>query len=164
MKKAACQGDLMMANNPEATVGQPSSHAVWPCDTHKSGHNTDCLNDAQSQNTPVDPNESVNHAGGETANTEMSLHPMQVLHEAEPFLRLLGKDPAKTWFRTLKPIPDKGSLSNVRRRGADLHGFDAVALEAAAPMGYGHGQMSRATGVTGQGRAVQAAQRAVPRQ
>ena len=130
MKKAACQGDLMMANNPEATVGQPSSHAVWPCDTHESGHNTDCVDDAQSQITPADPNESVNHAGGETANTEMSLHPMQVLHEAELFLRLLGKDPAKTWFRTLKPIPDKGSLSNVRRRGADLHGFDAAALEA----------------------------------
>ena len=126
MKKAACQGDLVMANNPEAIVGQPLSHAVWPCDTHKSGHNSDCLDDAQSQNTPADPNESVNHAGGETANAEMSLHPMQVLHEAELFLRLLGKDPAKTWFRTVPP----GKGANRSRYGRDMLGFDAAALEA----------------------------------
>jgi hypothetical protein len=50
--------------------------------------------------------------------------------DAERFLKLLGKDPAKTWFRTLKPIPGKSSLPNVSRRGADLHGFDAAALEA----------------------------------
>lgn len=50
--------------------------------------------------------------------------------EAEQFLRLLGKDPAETWFRTLKPVPGKGVLPNVSRRGADLHGFDAAALEA----------------------------------
>jgi len=49
--------------------------------------------------------------------------------EAERFLQLLGKDPAATWFRTLKPVPGKGSLPNVTRRGADLHGFDAAALK-----------------------------------
>lgn len=126
MKKAACQGDLVMANNPEAIVGQPLSHAVWPCDTHKSGHNNDCDDDAQSQNTPAELNESVNHAGGETANTEMSLHPMQLRHEAERFLSLLGKDPAKTWFRTITP----GKGANRSRYGKDLLGFDAAALEA----------------------------------
>ena len=126
MKKAACQGDLVMANNPEAIVGQPLSHAVWPCDTHKSGHNTDCVDDAQSQNTPADPHESDPHAGGETANTEMSLHPMQVRHEAERFLSLLGKDPAKTWFRTITP----GKGANRSRYGRDLLGFDAAVLEA----------------------------------
>jgi len=50
--------------------------------------------------------------------------------EAERFLQLLGKDPAATWFRTLKPVPGKGTLSNVSRQGADLHGFDPAALEA----------------------------------
>lgn len=50
--------------------------------------------------------------------------------EAERFLQLLGKDPAATWFRTLKPVPGKGVLPNVSRRGADLRGFDAAALEA----------------------------------
>ncbi|MEY4807481.1 MAG: Phormidium phage MIS-PhV1B [Cyanobacteriota bacterium] len=50
--------------------------------------------------------------------------------EATQFLKLLGKDPAKTWFRTLKPTPGKGAQSNVARRGADLHGFDEAALGA----------------------------------
>ena len=50
--------------------------------------------------------------------------------EAERFLQLLGKDPAATWVRTLKPVPGKGTLSNVSRQGADLHGFDPAALEA----------------------------------
>jgi hypothetical protein len=50
--------------------------------------------------------------------------------DAERFLQLLGKDPRKTWFCTLKPVPGKGSLPNVRRGGPDLHGFDAVALAA----------------------------------
>ena len=50
--------------------------------------------------------------------------------EATQFLELLGKDPAKTWFRTLKPTPGKGTQSNVARRGADLHGFDEAALGA----------------------------------
>ena len=60
----------------------------------------------------------------------VALHSEQVRHEAERFLSLLGKDPAQTYFRTLKPIPGKSSLPNVSRRGADLHGFDAAALEA----------------------------------
>ena len=46
--------------------------------------------------------------------------------DAERFLRLLGKDPARTWFRT---IP-RGKGSNRRRSGRDLQGFDAAALEA----------------------------------
>ena len=77
MKKAAWQGEIM-ANNPEAIAGQPLSHTVWPCDTHKSGHNTNCVDDAQSQNTQADPSESVSQAGGETENAETQLHPMQV--------------------------------------------------------------------------------------
>ena len=51
-------------------------------------------------------------------------------HPAVQFLVLLGKDPARSYFRTLKPIPGKGSRPNVSRKGADLHGFDAAALEA----------------------------------
>jgi len=46
--------------------------------------------------------------------------------DADRFLRLLGKDPARTWFRT---IP-RGKGSNRRRSGRDLRGFDAAALEA----------------------------------
>ncbi len=58
-------------------------------------------------------------AGG--LNPETSL-PTQ----AERFLQLLGKDPAKTWFRTLA----KGRFVNQSRAGRDLQGFDAVTLEA----------------------------------
>jgi len=49
---------------------------------------------------------------------------------AERFMQLLGKEPKGTWFGTLKPVPGKGSLPNVRRGGTDLHGFDAAALAA----------------------------------
>lgn len=53
---------------------------------------------------------------------------------AEQFLQLLGKDPARTWFRTLLP---RGKGSNRRRAGCDLHGFDAAALEADNGTGEG---------------------------
>jgi hypothetical protein len=43
---------------------------------------------------------------------------------AADFLRLLGKDPAQTWFRTIRP----GKGANASRRGADLHGLDLEAL------------------------------------
>ena len=46
--------------------------------------------------------------------------------DAERFLKLLGKDPAKTWFRTITP----GKGANRSRYGKDLLGFDAAALEA----------------------------------
>ena len=59
-------------------------------------------------------------------NPDLNLTVPEAIH----FLELLGKDPAKTWFRTLKPTPGKGTQSNVGRKGADLHGFDPAALEA----------------------------------
>ena len=43
-------------------------------------------------------------------------------------LELLGKDPARTWFRTIR----HGKGANSRRKGADLQGFDADALRADA--------------------------------
>lgn len=43
---------------------------------------------------------------------------------AADFLRLLGKDPAQTWFRTIRP----GKGANGSRNGADLHGLDLEAL------------------------------------
>jgi len=46
--------------------------------------------------------------------------------EAEQFLRLLGKNPSTTWFRTFPP----GKGANRARGGRDLHGFDATTLEA----------------------------------
>ena len=66
--------------------------------------------------------------------------------EAEGFLRLLGKDPAKTWFRTITP----GGGVNRSRSGRDLHGFDAAALQADNDAGacvyYISGDAERATG------------------
>jgi hypothetical protein len=46
--------------------------------------------------------------------------------QAERFLQLLGKEPKGTWFRTFV----RGGGANRSRKGADLHGFDAAALEA----------------------------------
>jgi predicted P-loop ATPase len=73
--------------------------------------------------------------------------------EATQFLELLGKDPARTWFRTLKPIPGKGSLPNVGRKGADLHGFDPAALgannRAMSAIYFITGDADEATGKTG---------------
>ena len=54
----------------------------------------------------------------------VALHSEQVRHEAERFLNLLGKDPAKTWFRTIPP----GKGANRNRYGRDLHGFNPEAL------------------------------------
>ena len=50
-----------------------------------------------------------------------SFRPSEALH----FLALLGIDPGQAWFRSFGP-----NSSNRRRRGADLHGFDADALQA----------------------------------
>lgn len=46
------------------------------------------------------------------------------LKQARRFLQLLGKDPARTWFRTITP----GKGANSSRAGADLHGLDLAAL------------------------------------
>lgn len=45
-------------------------------------------------------------------------------HPAEQFLQLLGKDPAQTYFRTIRP----GGGANSSRGGKDLHGFNLQAL------------------------------------
>lgn len=54
-------------------------------------------------------------------------------HPAETFLRLLGKDPSRTWFRTIT----KGKGANLERSGRDLQGFDPIALEKANRAGGG---------------------------
>jgi len=46
-------------------------------------------------------------------------------HPAADFLRLLGKDPAQTWFRTIR----QGKGANASRKGRDLHGLDLEALQ-----------------------------------
>ena len=46
--------------------------------------------------------------------------------EAERFLQLLGKDPAKTWFRCIRP--GQGPIRH--GNGTDLQGFDEATLEA----------------------------------
>jgi hypothetical protein len=58
----------------------------------------------------------------------------QTLHfdheQARRFLTLLGKEPADSWFRSLR-----SGKSNSTRRGADLQGFNHVALQADADAG-----------------------------
>ena len=65
------------------------------------------------------------------------------------FLRLLGKDPAKTWFRTITP----GKGANKSRSGRDLHGFDAAALkidnENGASIYFITGDANQASGKSG---------------
>jgi Fe2+ or Zn2+ uptake regulation protein len=51
--------------------------------------------------------------------------------EARQFLQVLGKDPAAAWFRTIRP----GKGANKRRKGADLHGFNADELAADSAAG-----------------------------
>jgi len=66
--------------------------------------------------------------------------------EARRFLLLTGKDPAQTWFRTLRP----GAGANRSRCGRDLHGFDAAVLQAdndsGASIYFITGDAERATG------------------
>jgi hypothetical protein len=54
--------------------------------------------------------------------------PIEAINQAEAlrFLQALGKDPAAAWFRSIR----HGKGANKRRKGADLHGFDAAELEA----------------------------------
>jgi hypothetical protein len=52
--------------------------------------------------------------------------PCPPIQPAEQLLKLLGKNPAQTWFRTITP----GKGANRSRSGRDLHGFDAAALDA----------------------------------
>jgi hypothetical protein len=51
--------------------------------------------------------------------------------EARQFLQVLGKDPAAAWFRSIRP----GKGANKRRKGADLHGFNADELAADSAAG-----------------------------
>jgi hypothetical protein len=73
-------------------------------------------------------------------------------HAALRQLALLGKDPAKTWFRTIR----HGKGANGRRKGADLHGFDEAALRADAAQGASLylvvGEATAASGVDRHGR------------
>lgn len=48
------------------------------------------------------------------------------VEDARIFLRLLGKDPTRSYFRTVTT----GKGANRSRQGADLHGFNAEALDA----------------------------------
>ena len=57
--------------------------------------------------------------GGSNPQTSQPTQP-------ERFLQLLGKDPAKTWFRCIPP--GKGPIRHLN--GTDLQGFDLAALEA----------------------------------
>jgi hypothetical protein len=60
--------------------------------------------------------------------TTTVLDPVSQLDKGEAlrFLQALGKDPAAAWFRSIR----HGKGANKRRKGADLHGFDATALAA----------------------------------
>lgn len=64
-------------------------------------------------------------------------------------LELLGKDPARTWFRSIR----HGRGANSRRRGADLQGFNAAELRADAVDGaslyFVVGNASQATSKSG---------------
>ena len=67
-------------------------------------------------------------------------------HPAVAFLRLLGKDPAATFFRTIRP----GSGANKIRKGADLLGFDPGGLLADNRAGQNvYMIVGRATGASG---------------
>lgn len=72
--------------------------------------------------------------------------------EAQRQLQLLGKDPARAWFRTIRHR--RGA--NISRRGGDLHGFDADALAADNAAGDALyvviGEAAAATGVNKAGR------------
>jgi hypothetical protein len=70
------------------------------------------------------------------------------------FLRLLGKEPAETWFRTIAPktaYPEK--VCNRSRQGRDLHGLNLAVLEADNQGGssvyYVTGNAAQGTGRSG---------------
>jgi hypothetical protein len=66
-----------------------------------------------------------------TVAGNQKLDPNLFVPEAIRFLQLLGKDPARTWLRTITP----GKGANRGRNGRDLQGFDAAALEADSTAG-----------------------------
>ena len=84
-------------------------------------------------------------AGG--LNPETSLP-----NEAERFLQLLGKDPAKTWFRCIRPVQGPIRHGN----GTDLQGFDEATLEAdnkaGASIYFITGDADQATGKNNDGK------------
>lgn len=100
------------------------------------------------QNTPSKGHNQRQEAA--TGRTQQNRGGGASILPAVAFLQLLGKDPAQTWFHTLKPVPGKGSLPNVRRGGPDLRGFDAAALEADNQAGeavfFRTGDANQATG------------------
>jgi len=72
--------------------------------------------------------------------------------EALHFLKLQGKDPAQTFFRSIR----KGSGANKRRKGANLRGFDAQELAADSAGGAAlYAVIGNASEATGKARAVQ---------
>jgi hypothetical protein len=173
MKKAACQGDLVMANNPEAILGQPQSQAVLDIDRVCLGHCVTAKSGAQSQSTPEDSSDSVASSGDETAKGDLSLSLTQVLNadpgeakrqptqktaldkasggfdasEAAQFLELLCKDNAATWLRCIKP----------GRNGASEHqGLDSRWINSKTAAGFNlYAVIGNATAATGKGGGVQ---------
>jgi hypothetical protein len=73
--------------------------------------------------------------------------------EALRFLALLGIDPGQAWFRSIGLNWEGERCANLRRRGADLHGFNADALQADISNGQAPylviGSASLATGRSG---------------
>ena len=89
-------------------------------------------------------------AGPKEASSANPKAPAFQKPEALQFLALLGKDPRTTYFRTIRP----GSGANRSRRGADLLGFDAAALEADSNTGEAiYVVIGRATGASGKNKA-----------
>jgi hypothetical protein len=73
--------------------------------------------------------------------------------EALRFLALLGIDPGQAWFRSIGLNWEGERCANLRRRGADLQGFNADALQADISNGQAPylviGSASQATGKKG---------------
>jgi predicted P-loop ATPase len=91
----------------------------------------------------------VGQVGPGLPDGNTDLFKLQRPEQAERFLQLLGKDPARTWFRTITP----GKGANLNRKGADLRGLDLAALTrdntAGASVYLVVGEASSATGKGG---------------
>ncbi len=76
--------------------------------------------------TPGNHANHTNSLGKRNPKTKVSAgqNKAKAAADAAQFLELLGKDPARTYFRTI----GHGKGANRSRRGADLHGFDPEAL------------------------------------
>ena len=100
---------------------------------HEEGRHTTLVDYSQTSQFKTSENPADIPAFNVAAFDENTDKHREVEHPAEAFLRLIGKDPAATWFRTIA----KGKGCNRSRSGKDLHGFDATALEADNRAGYG---------------------------